>query len=85
MSLAAEYLIDTSVVTKLKSTYLDVDTRFGSDYGRVIPLDRKLAPRGDACTADTRHERQGALYEMYKSLLNISPRSKAAGRAESGA
>ena len=43
--LAAGYLIDPGFVTSSETQYLDVDVRFGPDYGAVIPLDRKLAPR----------------------------------------
>jgi inosine-uridine nucleoside N-ribohydrolase len=42
--LAAAWLIDSSLVTRSESAYLDVDTRFGPSYGAVVALDRALAP-----------------------------------------
>ncbi len=66
--LAAGYLIDPSFVTKSQSTYLDVDTRLGAAYGRVIPLDRKLAP--DATPVDVMLDLDAAkTYTLYKDLL----------------
>lgn len=66
--LAAGYLIDPSFVTKSESMYLDVDTRFSPDYGRAIPLDRKLAP--DATPVQVMLDLNvGKAYEMYKDLL----------------
>jgi inosine-uridine nucleoside N-ribohydrolase len=42
--LAAAWLLDTGFVTRSETAWLDVDTRFGKNYGATIPLDRKLAP-----------------------------------------
>ncbi len=66
--LAAGYLIDPSFVTKSESLYLDVDTSFSADYGRVVPLDRKLAPEATPVQVmlDLNVERA---FGMYKELL----------------
>jgi inosine-uridine nucleoside N-ribohydrolase len=66
--LAAGYLIDPSFVTKSESVYLDVDTSFSADYGRVVPLDRKLAPDATPVTVmlDLNVEKA---YGLYKELL----------------
>jgi len=66
--LAAGYLIDPSFVTESQSMYLDVDTRFSKDYGRVIPLDRSLAP--DATPVQVMLNLDSAkIFAMYKDLL----------------
>ncbi len=44
-SLAAGYLLDPSFVTAHEQAYLDVDTRFGANYGAVVPLDQNIAPQ----------------------------------------
>jgi inosine-uridine nucleoside N-ribohydrolase len=66
--LAAGYLIDPGFVTKSESMALDVDTKFSADYGRVIPLDRKLAP--DATPVQVMLDLDASrAYAMYKDLL----------------
>ena len=66
--LAAGYLIDPSFAAKPESMYLDVDTRFSADYGRVIPLDRKLAP--DATPVQVMLDLDAAkAYALYRDLL----------------
>ena len=69
--LAAGYLIDPSFVTKSESAYLDVDTRFSADYGRVVPLDRKLAPEASPVQVMLDLDVEKA-YQLYRELL-ISP------------
>jgi len=70
--LAAGYLLDPSFVTKRETSYLDVDTAFGKNYGAVIPLDRSLAP--DATAVDVTLDLDFAkFFEMYKSLLTKMP------------
>jgi inosine-uridine nucleoside N-ribohydrolase len=66
--LAAGYLIDLALVTKSESLYLDVDTSFSANYGRVVPLDRKLAPQATPVQVmlDLNVERA---YGLYKELL----------------
>jgi len=66
--LAAGYLIDPSFVTKSESMYLDVDTSFSPDYGRVIPLDRKRAPEATPVQVMLDLNADKA-YAMYKDLL----------------
>ena len=66
--LAAAYLVDSSFVTKSEPMYLDVHTRFSADYGRVIPLDRKLAP--DATPVRVMLDLEAArAFAIYKDLL----------------
>ncbi len=66
--LAAGYLIDPSFVTQSRSMYLDVDTRFSKDYGRVIPLDRKLAPEATPVKVMLNLD-SGKAFAIYKELL----------------
>jgi len=70
--LAAGYLIDPAFVTKTESSYLDVDTTFGPNYGAVIPLDRTLAPGATPVNVmlDLDFER---FFGMYRSLLTKAP------------
>ena len=66
--LAAGYLIDPSFVTKSERVYLDVDTSFSADYGRVVPLDRKLAP--DATPVEVMLDLNAEkAFALYKELL----------------
>ncbi len=44
-SLVSAWLINPGLFSAPERLYLDVDTRFGPTYGKVIPLDRKLAPQ----------------------------------------
>jgi len=43
-SLAAAYLLDPEIVTKIESRFLDVQTTWGLFYGSTVPLDRRVAP-----------------------------------------
>ena len=66
--LAAGYLVDPGFVTKSESMALDIDTKFSADYGRVIPLDRKLAP--EATPVQVMLDLDAArAYALYKELL----------------
>lgn len=42
--LAAEYLVDESVVTRFEDLHLDVDTTFGAGYGAVKELSKPAVP-----------------------------------------
>ena len=66
--LTAAYLIDPTIVTKSESKYLDVDTAQTADYGRVIPLDRKLAPRATPVEVMLDLATSKA-YALYRELL----------------
>ena len=66
--LAAGYLIDPSFATKSESMYLDVDTRFSADYGRVVPLDRRLAPEATPVQVMLNLDAARA-FALYKDLL----------------
>jgi inosine-uridine nucleoside N-ribohydrolase len=67
--LAAGYLLDPSFVTKRETDYLDVDVRFGKNYGDVMPLDRSLAPEATPVEVmlDLNFER---FFTLYKSLIH---------------
>ncbi|HYI97009.1 MAG TPA: nucleoside hydrolase [Bryobacteraceae bacterium] len=43
-ALVAAFLIDPTLATTSETKYLDVDTQFGAGYGRVIRLERTIAP-----------------------------------------
>jgi inosine-uridine nucleoside N-ribohydrolase len=66
--LAAAYLIDPGFVKKSESRYLDLDTRFGSTYGAVIPLDRSLEPEATPVEVMT-HLDFPRVFRLYKDLL----------------
>ncbi len=66
--LAAGYLIDASFAAKPESMFLDVDTKFSADYGRVIRLDRKLAPDATPVQVMLGLNAPKA-YAMYRDLL----------------
>jgi len=66
--LAAGYLIDPSFVTKMQPMYLDVDTLPNADYGRVIVLDRKLAPQATPVEVMLDLDTSKA-YGLYRELL----------------
>jgi len=66
--LAAEYLVDPSIVTASRQMHLDVETRFSADYGRVVPLDRTLVP--DATPIDVALEVQrNKVEQIYVDLM----------------
>ncbi len=70
--LAAGYLLDPSFVSKRETSYLDVDTTFGKNYGAVIPLDKTLAPA--AAPVEVMLDLDfPKFWEMYKSLLTKAP------------
>jgi len=66
--LAAGWLLDTGFVSKSETDWLDIDTRFGPNYGATVPLDRKLAPNATPVrvTLDLDYPR---FWSMYKRLL----------------
>ena len=66
--LAAAYLIDPGFVTKSESALLDVDTKFSADYGRVIPLDKKLAPEATPVQVMLDLD-AGRAFKLYRELL----------------
>jgi len=49
--LAAAVVIDKSLITKSETSYLDVETTFGSRYGAIKPLDRAITPDATPVTA----------------------------------
>ena len=67
-TLVAAYLIDKSIVTSSDTKYLDVDARFGPDYGAVIPLDRELAPNATPVQVMTGLDHAKA-WTLYKTAL----------------
>jgi inosine-uridine nucleoside N-ribohydrolase len=66
--LAAAWLLDPGFVTRSETLFLDVDTRFGTTYGAVVPLDRGLAPRATPVKVmlDLDFAR---VFGLYKDLL----------------
>jgi inosine-uridine nucleoside N-ribohydrolase len=66
--LAAGYLIDPGIVTKSETSYLDVDTAFGPNYGAVVPLDRPLAPDATPVEVMLKLDAPRA-FRLYKDLL----------------
>jgi inosine-uridine nucleoside N-ribohydrolase len=67
-ALVSAYLLDASIVTDKQSRHLDVDTRFGPDYGAVTPLDRTLAP--DATPVEVvRNVDRAKAWALYKAAL----------------
>jgi inosine-uridine nucleoside N-ribohydrolase len=67
-ALVSAYLLDPSIVTEEQSRYLDVDTRFGPDYGAVTPLDRALAPGATPVEVVLNIDKRRA-WSMYKAAL----------------
>jgi inosine-uridine nucleoside N-ribohydrolase len=66
--LATGYLIDPAIVTKSESSYLDVDTTFGPNYGAVVALDRTLAPEATPVEVMLKLDAPRA-FKLYKELL----------------
>ena len=66
--LAAAYLIDAAIFRPGQKRYLDVDTRFGPDYGAVIPLDRALAPEATPVEVMLQLDVTRA-FRLYRELL----------------
>jgi inosine-uridine nucleoside N-ribohydrolase len=66
--LAAAWLLDAGFVTKSETLHLDVDTRFGGNYGATVPLDRKFAPEATPVRVmlDLDFQR---VFALYKQLL----------------
>ena len=54
--------------------YLDVVTTFGPRYGKVISLDRELAPNATPVTVATAID-EAKLFRLYKSALTRSSAS----------
>ncbi len=69
--LAAAWLLDTGFVTKSETSWLDIDARFGKNYGATIPLDRKMAPNATPVRVmlDLDYAR---LWKIYKRLLTAN-------------
>lgn len=74
--LAAAYVIDPSVVTASETKYLDVASEFGPNYGRVIALNRELAPGATPVEVVTAVD-LAKVFAIYKSALTRSSASKA--------
>jgi inosine-uridine nucleoside N-ribohydrolase len=66
--LAAGYLIEPRIVTKSEMSYLDIDTKFGPNYGAVIPLDRALAPEATPVEVMTKLD-VALAFRIYNDLL----------------
>jgi inosine-uridine nucleoside N-ribohydrolase len=66
--LAAGYLITPAFVTKSEPMYLDVETQATADYGRVVALDRKLAPAATPVQVILDIDAAKA-YALYRDLL----------------
>jgi inosine-uridine nucleoside N-ribohydrolase len=70
--LAAGYLLDPTFVAKSETSYLDVDTTFGKNYGAVVALDREIAP--DATPVEVMLDLDFAkFFDMYRTLLTKAP------------
>jgi inosine-uridine nucleoside N-ribohydrolase len=72
--LAAAYVIDPSIATASEKKYLDVVTEFGPNYGRVIELDRELAPQATPVEVVTAVDLAN-VFAIYKSALMRSSAS----------
>lgn len=72
--LAAAYVIDPSIATASEKKYLDVVTEFGPNYGRVIELDRELAPQATPVEVVTAVD-LAKVFAIYKSALTRSSAS----------
>lgn len=70
-ALVAAYLIDESIVTASRTVFLDVDSRFGKNYGAAVRLDRKLAPGATPVEVMTGLDRSKA-WALYKSALTVA-------------
>ena len=67
-ALVTAYLIDPKIVTASEIKYLDVDSQFGVQYGRVITLDRTLAPEATPVQVMTGVNKERA-WELYRKAL----------------
>lgn len=67
-ALVSAYLIDPRVVTASETMFLDVDSRFGKNYGAVIALDRSVAPDATPVQVMKRLDRERA-WRIYKTGL----------------
>jgi inosine-uridine nucleoside N-ribohydrolase len=72
--LAAAYVIDPSIAKASEKKYLDVVTEFGPNYGRVIDLDRELAPGATPVEVVTAVD-LAKVFAIYKSALTRSSAS----------
>ena len=61
-------LIDPAVVSGSDRMFLDVDSRYGSGYGAVIPLDRAIAPDATPVQVMKGLDRDKA-WRIYKAAL----------------
>jgi purine nucleosidase len=66
--LAAAWLLDTGFVTKQETSWLDVDTTFGKNYGATVALDRKMVPNATPVKVMLELDFP-RFWEMYKRLL----------------
>jgi inosine-uridine nucleoside N-ribohydrolase len=67
-AVTAAYLIDSSIVTRSETMYLDIKTQFSKSYGAVTKLDRKIAP--DATPAQVMMDLNfPKAWRIYKELL----------------
>ena len=67
-ALVAAFLLDPKIATANETRYLDVDVQFGPGYGRVIPLDKMLAPMATPVQVMTGINVQRAR-ELYRQAL----------------
>ena len=73
--LAAAYVIDPSIATAAEKKYLDVVTEFGPNYGRVVDLDREVAPGATPVEIVTVVD-LAKVFTIYKSALTRSSASR---------
>ncbi len=72
--LAAAYVIDPSIATASEKKYLDVVAEFGPNYGKVIELDRELAPQATPVEVVTAVD-LAKVFAIYKTALTRSSAS----------
>jgi inosine-uridine nucleoside N-ribohydrolase len=72
--LAAAYVIDPTIATASEKKYLDVVTEFGPNYGKVIDLDRELAPGATPVEVVTAVD-LAKVFAIYKRALTRSSAS----------
>lgn len=67
-SVVPAWLIEPALFAAPQILHLDADTRFGPSYGKVIPLDRKLAP--EAAPVQMMKDLDSAkVLELFRDLL----------------
>ncbi|HUQ94682.1 MAG TPA: nucleoside hydrolase [Bryobacteraceae bacterium] len=67
-SLVSAWLIEPSLFGTPEMLHLDVDAKFGRTYGKVIDLDRKLAP-GATPVAFINDVKPAEVYQLFRDLL----------------